>query len=179
MSVSETSKPSSFRIEAVAPEHLVEIAALAAIIWRAHYPGIISHEQIDYMLLRMYDTELMRREMESGVCYDRLLIDDKLRGFASYGPSSVASELKLHKLYIQHDFQRQGFGATLLRHVESIASERRFEQVMLTVNKKNAKAIAAYRKHGFTVRESIVVDIGGGFVMDDYVMAKSLGQQKG
>jgi hypothetical protein len=29
------------------------IAALAGVIWRAHYPGIISTEQIDYMLSKM------------------------------------------------------------------------------------------------------------------------------
>jgi len=46
--------------------------------------------------------------------------------------------------------------------------------VVLAVNKKNAKAIAAYRKHGFAIRESAVTDIGSGFVMDDYVMAKEV-----
>jgi hypothetical protein len=45
---------------------------------------------------------------------------------------------------------------------------------MLTVNKRNAKAMAAYQRNGFTLTESVVVDIGGGFVMDDYVMTKEL-----
>lgn len=161
-------------IKPVGPEHLAEIAALAAIIWRAHYPGIISNEQIDYMLTRMYDVEVMRRELESGIAYDRLLIDRQLRGFASSGPTSNSGELKLHKLYIHPDCQRQGFGAMLLQRVESVARERSFPTVVLTVNKKNTNAIAAYRKNGFTIRESVVTDIGGGFVMDDYVMAKLL-----
>jgi len=34
--------------------------------------------------------------------------------------------------------------------------------------------VRAYEKHGFAIRESVVVDIGGGFVMDDFVMARSL-----
>jgi ribosomal protein S18 acetylase RimI-like enzyme len=150
-----------------------EIAALASVIWRAHYPGIISHAQIDYMLAQMYDVSAMQREMENGIAYDRLLVDGILRGFASYGPAPGASdELKLYKLYIHPDCQRQGFGALLLRHVESAARSRGCNTVVLTVNKKNANAIAAYRKHGFTIRDSIVTDIGGGFVMDDYVMVK-------
>ena len=41
---------------------------------------------------------------------------------------------------------------------------------MLAVNKRNAAAIAAYRKHGFEIVEAVVKDIGGGFVMDDYIM---------
>jgi hypothetical protein len=42
---------------------------------------------------------------------------------------------------------------------------------MLAVNKRNENAIAAYAKHGFAIVESVVKDIGGGFVMDDYVMS--------
>jgi ribosomal protein S18 acetylase RimI-like enzyme len=161
-------------IRPAGPEHLNEIAALAAIIWRAHYPGIIAHEQIDYMLARMYDVEVMRREIESGIAYDRLLVDGALRGFCSYGPTSNAGELKLHKLYIQPDWQRHGLGGSLLNHIAGVARKRDFSILILAVNKKNTHAIAAYRKHGFTIRESIVADIGGGFVMDDYVMAKLL-----
>jgi ribosomal protein S18 acetylase RimI-like enzyme len=41
---------------------------------------------------------------------------------------------------------------------------------VLAVNKHNAQAIAAYRKNGFRVADAVVKDIGGGFVMDDYIM---------
>jgi hypothetical protein len=47
-------------------------------------------------------------------------------------------------------------------------------ELVLNVNKRNEVAIAAYSRHGFTIRESVKNDIGGGFVMDDYVMAKPL-----
>ena len=46
--------------------------------------------------------------------------------------------------------------------------------LMLNVNKHNTQAIRAYEKHGFAIRDAVVVDIGGGFVMDDYVMAKRI-----
>jgi hypothetical protein len=42
------------------------------------------------------------------------------------------------------------------------------------VNKANARAIMAYKRNGFVITESVITDIGGGFVMDDYVMAKDL-----
>ena len=42
----------------------------------------------------------------------------------------------------------------------------------LAVNKRNGHAIAAYKKHGFKIVESALKDIGGGFVMDDYVMTR-------
>lgn len=45
---------------------------------------------------------------------------------------------------------------------------------MLQVNKRNEKAIRVYRGAGYGVREEVVVDIGSGFVMDDYIMEKRL-----
>jgi ribosomal protein S18 acetylase RimI-like enzyme len=42
------------------------------------------------------------------------------------------------------------------------------------VNKRNERAINSYRKYGFAVRETVVDDIGGGFVMDDFIMEKKL-----
>ncbi len=47
-------------------------------------------------------------------------------------------------------------------------------RLILSVNKRNAQAIAAYKRNGFVIAESVVTDIGGGFVMDDYVMAKGI-----
>lgn len=165
----------NIRITSAGPEHLPEIGALAALIWRAHYPGIISAAQIEYMLARMYDVKLMHDELMAGICYDRLLLAGELRGFASYGSASVTGELKLHKLYIHPEVQRRGLGARLLEHVQSIARARGCTTIMLAVNKRNTHAVAAYQKHGFAVRELVVTDIGGGFVMDDYIMARSVG----
>jgi len=42
------------------------------------------------------------------------------------------------------------------------------------VNKRNAKAIAAYQRNGFVIADSVVTDIGHGFVMDDFIMTKKL-----
>jgi len=155
------------KILPASPEQASDIAKLAAVVWRAHYPGIISTEQIDYMLAKMYDLDVLRGEIASGIVYLRALEGDQLFGFAAYGPSG--SEIKLHKLYVHPDHQRLGIGRALIGQVERACGSR---TLTLTVNKKNEKAIAAYKKHGFTIRDSVVVDIGGGFVMDDYVMKK-------
>jgi len=47
----------------------------------------------------------------------------------------------------------------------------------LTVNKNNSHSIAWYSRMGFTNAGPILQDIGGGFVMDDFRMEKSIGQQ--
>jgi ribosomal protein S18 acetylase RimI-like enzyme len=162
-------------IERVHTGHLAEISALAGVIWRASYPGIISPEQIDYMLARMYDVETLRGELASGIVWFRALINGELRGFASVGPTETATEFKLHKLYVHPDWQRHGLGSALLKNCETTARTHGAAALILNVNKRNTAALAVYRQRGFVIRESIVADIGGGFVMDDYVMVKALG----
>jgi ribosomal protein S18 acetylase RimI-like enzyme len=46
--------------------------------------------------------------------------------------------------------------------------------LVLNVNKRNAQAIRAYERHGFAIREAVINDIGSGYVMDDFVMARPL-----
>jgi ribosomal protein S18 acetylase RimI-like enzyme len=60
----------------------------------------------------------------------------------------------------------------LLQHCERAVRRLRARWLFLAVNKHNPKAVAAYQRNGFRVTESVVTDFGGGFVMDDYLMAK-------
>jgi len=154
---------------------LPAISKLAGVIWRACYPGIITHAQIDYMLARMYSFDVLRDEIRSqGIRYDRLLMDGKLAGFASYGPTSEPGAIKLHKLYLLPELHGRGLGSRLLQHVEREVRTGGARRLILSVNKRNANAITAYQRNGFVIAESVITDIGGGFVMDDYVMAKDL-----
>jgi diamine N-acetyltransferase len=162
------------KIVPAGPEHLEEIARLADLVWRAHYPEIIGMAQTDFMLKRMYDLDVLRAEMKRGICYDRLFDAGELRAFAGYGPHNGSAEMKLHKLYVHPESQRKGYGSRLIQHVEAKARLGGFKVLILAVNKGNKRAIAAYRKNGFGIRESVVCDIGGGFVMDDFIMAKLL-----
>lgn len=156
---------------------LPAIAELAGIIWRACYPGIISQAQIDYMLSQMYALGTLREEICSqGIRYELLRVNGKPAGFASFGPTSRPGVVKLHKLYLLPELQGHGLGSRLLQHCEREARAVGARHLTLSVNKQNARAIAVYQRNGFVIVESVVTDIGGGFVMDDYVMAKELGQ---
>jgi ribosomal protein S18 acetylase RimI-like enzyme len=75
---------------------------------------------------------------------------------------------------VHYDHQRKGYGGMLLERALAIARGHDCATLMLAVNKHNRNAIAAYNKYGFRIAESVVKDIGGGFVMDDYIMRKVL-----
>jgi len=165
----------SVQILSASEEHLPTLAELAGVIWRACYPGIITPEQIDYMLARMYALDAMRDEIRSqGIRYDELLVDDKPAGFASYGPTAEPGVIKLHKLYLLPALHGRGLGSRLLQQVEREVRAGGGRRLILSVNKRNTRAIAAYQRNGFVIAESVVTDIGNGFVMDDYVMTKDL-----
>jgi len=156
-------------------EHLPALAELAGVIWRQHYPGIISHAQIGYMLGKMYSLDTLRDEIRSnGILFYRLVAAGHFVGFASLGPTDKPGVLKLHKCYLLPELHGCGLGSALLQHCEAEARRLGARRLILAVNKRNPKAIAAYQHNGFAVIESVVTDFGGGFVMDDFIMAKDL-----
>ena len=168
-------EPDRNRIVPATEADLPALAELAGVIWRACYPGIITHAQIDYMLARMYALDILRDEIRSqGIRYDCLFVDGNMAGFASYGPASEPGVTKLHKLYLLPKLQGRGWGGRLLQHAEHEVRILGAQRLILAVNKRNTKAIAAYQRNGFVIAESVVTDIGSGFVMDDFVMAKEL-----
>lgn len=154
-------------------EQFAAIAAIASEIWHEHYASIISPEQIDYMLEKGYALDVIRKEVsEKGVHYDQVFDGNEFVGYAAYGPADEPDTLKLHKLYVKVNRHGKGFGKRLLEHVNDFAKENGYTCIILQVNKKNEKAIRAYIRFGFSVREASVIDIGNGFFMDDYIMQK-------
>ena len=163
----------NIEIRPVTPPDVPAISLLAREIWQATYPGIITQDQIDFMLEQRYGHERLYDDLEDADKWlDQAFEGERRVGFAF---SEIRrGEFKLDKLYIHPDVQRKGIGGQLIDHVAARARKIGYPCVILAVNKRNAKAIGSYRKYGFVVRESIVDDIGRGFVMDDYVMEKKL-----
>ncbi len=161
-------------IAAATESDLPGIAALAGVIWRSHYPDIISARQIEHMLAAGYAPDELKRQLASGIRFDHIVLDRQPIAFCAYGPADEPAAMKLHKLYIHPDHQRRGYGRRLVARCAAAAAAAGLIRLLLCVNKANHTAIAAYRALGFAVDRAIVVDIGGGFVMDDYVMAKAI-----
>jgi len=160
------------------PADIPLLQRLADQIWRAHYPAIISIEQIDYMLERMYAADVIEQELRAGTCWEMIRQGDEVVGFLSWTHEPAAARLKLHKLYLQVDRHGQGVGQASLCHLMEVAAGLGVREVSLYVNKNNRKAIRAYQRAGFTVAESVVTQIGGGFAMDDYRMTASPGRAR-
>ena len=164
------------------PEEAEALVELAGRVWRAHYPGIITPRQIEYMLERRYKPDLVRQLLARGDLWLAARVNPDsgeragggdLVGFA-HGEPLAEGDYKLDQLYVDLDWQRQGIGGALIREIAARAARRGHTRLVLRVNRQNQGAIDAYLKHGFTVSSIHLEDIGGGFVMDDYVMTRAL-----
>lgn len=149
------------------------LVALAQRVWRAHYPGIITLAQIEYMLTQRYKPGLVRQLLARGDLWLAARAGAELVGFA-HGHALAQGDYKLDKLYVDTGWQRHGIGGLLIAEVAQRAGAHGYNRLVLRVNRRNRQAIDAYLKHGFQVATVVVEDIGGGYVMDDYVMVREL-----
>lgn len=163
------------RIDDATNDDLPLVQDLARRIWHRHYPGIITAAQIEYMLERGYATSELARFLVTAGAGLVLARDDTMPvGFAAWYRAPAPATTKLDKLYVLPDRQHGGIGRRLIEHVEDAARRDGSTTLVLNVAKRNTASIAVYERCGFAIREDVVIDIGGGFVMDDHVMAKPL-----
>ena len=165
----------AFTIAAASAADLGRIRALADEIWRRHYPGIISDEQIDYMLERGYSAEALGRFIAADDAGLALAMRDGAAvGFVAWYRED-ATTTKLDKLYVLPEHHGEGIGRALIEHVVDWASAAGSSAITLNVNRGNRGAVRAYERCGFSIRESGDFPIGNGFVMEDYVMVRGIG----
>ncbi|MCM1507138.1 MAG: GNAT family N-acetyltransferase [Ruminococcus flavefaciens] len=158
----------------ISDSELHEVAMLAEKIWHEFFPAVISEEQIDYMVEKFQSYEAMKNQTESqGYYYLAVRCDGELCGYIGVKPESD-SRFFLSKLYLRSDMRGKGIASEMMSRVFDEARSAGKKSVYLTVNKYNAHAVEVYRKKGFEVIDSVITDIGGGFVMDDYIMEYKL-----
>ena len=149
------------------------IKALAYEIWPKVYSDMISAEQIEYMLNWMYSIETLQDNINNGHQFYLYKENAETLGFMIIQLNHTPNEMKLHKLYVQAEAHHRGIGRAFMERAKSIAKEKQQTAIVLRVNKGNP-AVDFYTKLGFEITKSEVLDIGGGFAMDDYLMSLSI-----
>jgi len=151
-------------------EQLQVVADLASAIWPVAYAAILSKEQLHYMLDKFYNLEALQKQLENGhVFYLAQNENQKFVGFVSYEINCEPNKTKIHKIYVLPETQGTGIGKQLFDLVKTKAQENQQTAIFLNVNKYN-NAQKFYQKLGFTITREEVIDIGNGYLMDDYVM---------
>jgi ribosomal protein S18 acetylase RimI-like enzyme len=151
-------------------DQLSIVSDLAYAIWPATYGEILSKAQLDYMLANFYAITNLENQIDAGQVFELIFEDNNIIGFVSYEFNCKKTKLlKIHKIYLLPEKQGKGFGKFMIDKIVRIAKSNDQKGIYLNVNKYN-KARFFYEKLGFVVSKEEVIDIGNGYVMDDYVM---------
>ena len=172
-------------VKTAAPCDAALIASLAKEIWAQHYLPIIGQQQIDYMLNTYQSEDAIRHDISNGYLYYIAYLGDTPCGYSAIiVPQSCcvsvgtavqpSNDVYLSKFYVRQTARGRGIGRTMLNEILSFAKDRGAGRIWLSCNKHNVISLAAYRKLGFDIISDVVTDIGGGFVMDDFVLEKKL-----
>ncbi len=151
-----------------APQEYSKLAEMIKETWHSAYDDLLGAEQVDYMTETFQSVSAIADQVKNKN-YMYFYIVQKRKKIGYCAVVAEADKLFLSKLYLVSDCRGKGIGQKALAVVAEMAKRLGLSAVYLTVNKMNARAIAAYEKFGFVRTESIVTDIGNGYVMDDYV----------
>lgn len=147
------------------------IQEVAEATWPHTFAKILTPAQIRYMLDWMYNAEILTKTIQTPENVFWLYVEDgSTLGFAGiehgYNRENVT---KLHKIYVLPTAQGKQVGKQLLDRIIAESKAAGSQALRLNVNKYN-NATRFYERFGFKVIAEEVIDIGSGYVMDDYVM---------
>ncbi|MFD3292667.1 GNAT family N-acetyltransferase [Aquirufa sp. KTFRIE-69F] len=146
-------------------EDIPLIQEIAEEAWRPTYGHILTEEQTLYMIPMMYNTELISAQIH---LFSILEVDGKAIGYCAFEKTSD-KDGKLHKLYLRPSVKQKGAGSFIIAQISHQARLMGLTSIYLNVNKHNS-AVEFYLKKGFIKDREMILDIGNGYVMDDYVM---------
>lgn len=154
-------------------DDLAPLAALAREIWTEYYTPLLGAAQIEYMLKNFQSEAPMRRQLtEQHYRYFYLMQDGEAAGYLGIQLEDHA--LFLSKLYVRRACRGRGTARDVMAFVEGWARGANLDRVWLTVNRGNEGSIRSYERMGFTNVGTQDADIGGGYIMDDYLFEKRI-----
>ena len=149
------------------------IQEIAHTTWPITYGAILSKEQLDYMLDLIYSDEALTNQYNKKEQLFYLISEDATNlGFIGIEHQYKGEAItKIHKIYLMPETQGKGIGKKVVDEIEKLALENNSKALLLNVNRFNT-ALGFYKKIGFEVAEEVNIEIGNGYLMEDYVMEK-------
>ena len=153
-------------------EDISLLAKMAEEIWTEHYAGLLSGEQIGYMVEKLQSERAIGEQLaHQGYAYYFLMDGEERAGYLAIQRQGDG-RLFLSKLYLYKERRGKRIASRALAFLEALCREEGLSSIWLTVNRGNAGSVAVYQRLGFRTVRSEATDIGSGFVMDDYIMEK-------
>lgn len=162
-------------IPVITKEQVEELAILAADIWQEHYSSILAMEQIDYMVDKFQSVSAIVNQIDNQEYqYYVMSMKNTIIGYCAIIEEAEKKSLFLSKIYIHKRYRGNGYANLAFEFLVKLCKEKEYRKIWLTVNRFNETSIQVYEKKGFIKSRTQVADIGNGFVMDDYIMTKTI-----
>ncbi|MDG1719782.1 MAG: GNAT family N-acetyltransferase [Bacteroidia bacterium] len=155
-------------------DDISKLAHMAKEIWEEHYTPIIGKDQVNYMVEKFQSESAIIQQIKDDYSYFIITRNKQPIGYLCFIKKNKINSLFLSKIYLKKPFRRMGCGRKMIQFVIQQASKLKCQSITLTVNKYNKNTILAYQKLGFIQKRELVIDIGNGFVMDDFEMSYDL-----
>lgn len=164
-----------FTIRKATTDDIQLINRMAQAVFPATYRDILSEEQLDYMMDRMYSLRNLRKQMEEeGHIYYIAYRGDEAAGYVSIQPEGEHL-FHLQKIYVLPRYQGCRLGRVLFEQAVRAIKEIHPEpcEMHLNVNRNN-KALQFYEHMGMKKVAEGDFHIGNGYYMNDYIMGLSI-----
>ncbi|CAA9197564.1 GNAT family N-acetyltransferase [Flavobacterium collinsii] len=160
-------------ISEAAISDIKQIQKIVHITWPITYGEILTKEQLAYMLDLFYSDEALTGQL---VKKEQLfyMIDEEETNIGFIGIEhnyKGKAVTKIHKIYLLPETQGKGIGKRVIEEIEKLGLEHNSQALSLNVNRFNT-ALGFYKKIGFEIIGEVDLDIGNGYLMEDYVMEK-------
>src|SRR5687768_1594650 len=119
-----------FSIERASVNDIPLVRELTYKVWPQTYAGLLSQEQIDYMLEVMYSPSSLEKQMKEGAQFLFVYDEKEPVGFASYQEMEPGI-YKLHKIYVLPSHQRRGLGRFVIDHIMNEIQQRKAKALQL------------------------------------------------
>lgn len=168
------------KLKTASIEDIPTIQNLAQQVWPVTFKPILTDQQIDYMIDMMYSSDSLQKQLIHQkhifcIVYDK---QDNEIGYVSYQLNyELDGVSKVHKVYVLPNYQGYGYGKQIFSTLFNTLLIEKQTSVILNVNRHN-KATEFYGKMGFVIFKEENIDIGSGFLMEDYIMIRPLTETK-
>lgn len=177
-------------------EQIAELAKVADEIWHGYWPAIIGEAQTDYMIEQFQSIASITRDIHEHDYRYWILKDeaDEIAGFTGGATEKMTDDAEhdasihhsdvvddrwpnrffISKIYLYDHERGKHYASRVIEFYEQLCRDEGLPAMYLTVNRFNELGIRAYKGRGFSTVDEVATDIGQGFVMDDYIMAKKI-----
>lgn len=158
----------------IGPSEAEGLSAFAHPIWREALgpmlPGGI--DEAERMFADWQSPDAIRRDIAGGFVYGYVVDGGALAGYYAY--RAEGEGLRISNCCLAPAYRGRGLCSFMLREMLARGREAGCRRAHLHVNVRNAPAIRACERNGFSVELHQIVYRGEGFSTNDYVMSREI-----